>query len=536
MEFDMPKDLSSIIKVIGVGGGGSNAVNYMYQQGIQGVDFVVCNTDKQALDASSVPLKIQIGETLTEGRGAGSIPEIGREAAEESIQEIKNFLQENTKMVFITAGMGGGTGTGAAPIIATAAKELGILTVGIVTIPFAFEGRKRRQQAEAGLEKIRSQVDTLLVINNEKLREMAGNLAVTQAFAMADEVLATAAKSIAQVISSTGVINVDFNDVKTVMKDSGVAIMGYGVSEGENRAIECVEKAMQSPLLNDNDITGANYVLLNITYGDTEVTMDEISTITDFVQDQAGNTAEVIFGHGFDPELGNQLGVTLIATGFKSEPFTDIESPRAANRVVLEPESKKEIVKPLATPTDESNEPFIKQAPMVNEVPKEVSVSAPEFTFEINNKTEEQPFIFEKQATTPESKEETTMPTPSSIVKEESTSVQHVYNLDDELNAEIKPATAPIEEKKIVNEHHEEISLENKERIAKDRLESIRKITESFRNPENIRRYESEPAYKRQNIEFDSEKPSSEMNTSHFAIDKNDRLNGNNSFLHDNVD
>ena len=281
LQFDLPKDSSSIIKVIGVGGGGSNAVNYMYNQGIVGVDFIVCNTDRQALNISPVPLKIQLGASLTDGCGAGAIPEIGKNSAIENIEDIREFLGNGTKMVFVTAGMGGGTGTGAAPVIAQVAKELGVLTVGIVTIPFGFEGRKRRQQAEDGLEEMRKNVDTLLVINNERLREMSGNLTIGNAFSQADNVLAMAAKGIAEVISVTGNINVDFNDVNTVMKDSGVAIMGSAESEGENRAIEAIQSALSSPLLNDNDISGAKYVLLNITYGAKEVLMDEITAITD---------------------------------------------------------------------------------------------------------------------------------------------------------------------------------------------------------------------------------------------------------------
>ena len=265
LEFDLPKETTSIIKVIGVGGGGSNAVNHMFNQGIVGVDFIVCNTDRQALDVSPVPLKIQLGASLTDGCGAGSIPEIGKNSAIENIEEIRSILSNGTKMVFVTAGMGGGTGTGAAPIVAQIAKEMGILTVGIVTVPFGFEGRKRRQQAEEGLDEMRKNVDTLLVINNERLREISGNLSIGNAFSQADDVLAMAAKGIAEVISVTGNINVDFNDVNTVMKNSGVAIMGSATAEGENRAIEAVQHALSSPLLNDNDISGAKYVLLNIT-------------------------------------------------------------------------------------------------------------------------------------------------------------------------------------------------------------------------------------------------------------------------------
>ena len=303
MEFDIPKDQSSIIKVIGVGGGGGNAVNHMYNQGIKGVDFVICNTDQQALDISPVPIKMQLGASLTEGRGAGAIPEIGKNAAIENIDDIKSFLQSNTKMVFITAGMGGGTGTGAGPIIAKIAKDMGILTVGIVTVPFSFEGKRRKEQAEAGIKEMRDSVDTLLIINNEKLRDMYGNLTIRNAFAQADQVLSSAAKGIAEVISKIGFINVDLNDVNTVMKDSGVAIMGTATAEGDNRAVNAAEKALASPLLNDNDITGAKQVLLNITFGDVELTMDEMSEITDFIVDSAGVSAEMIMGQGYDETL-----------------------------------------------------------------------------------------------------------------------------------------------------------------------------------------------------------------------------------------
>lgn len=296
MQFELPQEESSIIKVIGVGGGGSNAVNHMFRMGIKGVDFIICNTDKQALGKSPVPNKVQLGTSLTRGLGAGAKPEVGRDAALESIEEIKNFLSENTEMVFITAGLGGGTGTGAAPVIASIAKELGILTVGIVTIPFTFEGKKRRQQAEQGLEELKKYVDTLIVIGNDKLREIYGSLKMTEAFAHADNVLTGAAKSIAEIISMHMHVNVDFNDVKTVMKESGVAIMGSAVASGEKRALRAVENALISPLLNDNDIRGARHVLLNIMSGSDDIEMDEFGEITDFIQEAAGGTAELITG------------------------------------------------------------------------------------------------------------------------------------------------------------------------------------------------------------------------------------------------
>jgi cell division protein FtsZ len=336
MKFDLPEH-SSIIKVIGVGGGGSNAVNHMYRQGINGVDFIVCNTDKQALDMSPVPNKIVLGTTLTEGRGAGSLPEVGRNAAIENIEDIRRVLSNNTKMVFITAGMGGGTGTGAAPIIAGIAREMGVLTVAIVTVPFLFEGKKRRQQAEDGLEQLKQNVDTLLVVCNDKLREMYGNLKLSDAFSHADDVLAIAAKSIAEVISLTQQINVDFADVCTVMRNSGVAIMGSAMVSGENRSTRAVEMALNSPLLNDNNITGARYVLLNIISGENEITMDELGEITDYIQEAAGQTAEIIKGYGVDASLGDNVNVTIIATGFnQNNPVAyEYSKKQAPQKVVM---------------------------------------------------------------------------------------------------------------------------------------------------------------------------------------------------------
>jgi len=319
MIFEMLKDKSSIIKVIGVGGGGGNAVNHMYKQGIAGVDFIICNTDSQALESSPIPNKVQLGSSLTEGRGAGSMPVVGMNSAIESIEDVKDLLGSHTKMVFITAGMGGGTGTGASPIICQAAKELGILTVGIVTTPFNFEGKRRKQQADEGLAALKEHVDTLLVISNDKLRQMYGNLTLSSAFAEADNILATAAKGIAEIITVPGYINVDFEDVKTVMQNSGVAIMGSASSEGEGRAYKAVQAALNSPLLNDNDIEGARYILLNITSGSQEVLMDEVSEITDYIQNQAGLTADIIWGNCHDESLGNKISVTLIATGFQTK-------------------------------------------------------------------------------------------------------------------------------------------------------------------------------------------------------------------------
>lgn len=324
ISFDLPKNQSNVIKVIGVGGGGSNAINHMFQQGIKGVDFVICNTDAQALENSSVPNKIQLGVSLTEGLGAGANPEIGEQAAVESFEEIKRMLDTNTKMVFITAGMGGGTGTGAAPIIAQQAKELDILTVGIVTSPFQFEGKQRNKQAQEGVEKLRKQVDSLIVINNNKLREVYGNLGFKAGFSKADEVLATAARGIAEVITHHYTQNIDLRDAKTVLSNSGTAIMGSAQAAGSNRASEAIRKALDSPLLNDNKITGAKNVLLLIVSGREEITLDEIGEINDHIQEEAGQTANIIMGVGEDENLEEAIAVTIIATGFDVEQQDEI--------------------------------------------------------------------------------------------------------------------------------------------------------------------------------------------------------------------
>src|SRR3954470_2256982 len=324
IHFDLPKEKSSIIKVIGIGGGGSNAVNHMYSQNIEGVNFIICNTDAQAIALSTVPNKVQLGPHLTQGLGAGATPEIGRQATEESLDELKGILEVNTKMAFITAGMGGGTGTGGAPILAKICKDLGILTVGIVTTPFAYEGRKRLAQAEEGIRLLKNHVDTLLVISNDKLRHQFGNLKMKEAFGKADNVLATAAKCITDVINSTGQINVDFADVCTVMSNGGVAILGSASAEGENRAHLAIENALTSPLLNDNDIRGAKWILININSaeGDHEFTMDEVEIIQNYLLEHAGEDTDVILGLGYDNTLATEIGITLIATGFQhKDPF-----------------------------------------------------------------------------------------------------------------------------------------------------------------------------------------------------------------------
>jgi len=350
IHFDLPKEKSSIIKVIGVGGGGSNAVNHMFSQNIEGVNFIICNTDAQAIATSKVPNKVQLGPHLTQGLGAGANPDIGRQATEESLEEIKNILEVNTKMAFITAGMGGGTGTGGAPIISKICKDLGILTVGIITTPFSYEGKKRQLQAEEGIRVMKQYVDTLLVISNDKLRHQFGNLKMKEAFAKADNVLATAAKCITDVINSTGQINVDFADVCTVMRNGGVAILGSAATKGENRAQKAIEEALSSPLLNDNDIRGAKWILININSaeGEHEFTMDEVEIIQNYLLSQAGEHTDVIMGLGYDNTLGASLGITLIATGFEHrDPFTKAADAKPA------PKKEDKIVMTLGLPEAE---------------------------------------------------------------------------------------------------------------------------------------------------------------------------------------
>ncbi len=353
IHFDLPKEKSSIIKVIGVGGGGGNAVNHMFKQQIEGVNFIICNTDAQALSNSGIPNRVQLGPHLTQGLGAGANPDIGRQATEESLEELKGILEVNTKMAFITAGMGGGTGTGGAPIISKICKDLGILTVGIVTTPFSYEGKKRQLQAEEGIKTMKQYVDTLLVISNDKLRHQFGNLKMREAFERADNVLATAAKCITDVINSTGQINVDFADVCTVMRNGGVAILGSAAVSGEGRAHRAIEEALNSPLLNDNEIKGAKWILININSaeGEHEFTMDEVDIIQTHLVSQAGEGTDVIMGLGYDASLGDKLGITLIATGFEyKDPFTKPVAkktePKKEEKIVLElgakPETKKE--------------------------------------------------------------------------------------------------------------------------------------------------------------------------------------------------
>lgn len=357
--FDMPIKDGAIIKVIGVGGGGSNAVNHMSRKGIKGVDFMICNTDSQALANSPVHTKVQLGSSLTEGRGAGNKPEVGKHAAQENIEDVIKVIGDETKMVFITAGMGGGTGTGAGPIIAEACRNLNLLTVGIVTLPFRNEGKRRIQQAIEGIQEMENHVDSLLIINNERIREMYGDFKISEAFAMADDILATAAKGISEIITVHGYINVDFADVETVMRQSGVAIMGSASSTGENRAIEAVEEALNSPLLNNNNINGARNILLNVTSGTQEITMDEIGQITDYVQARAGYDADLIWGNSADESLGEDISVTIVATGFSTSSIPEV----LANKKVEKTYHKLEDIAPHSGVTVKKQKTVPKQDP-----------------------------------------------------------------------------------------------------------------------------------------------------------------------------
>jgi len=527
MKFDLPKELASIIKVIGVGGGGSNAVNHMFKQGIKGVDFLICNTDRQALDISPVPVKLQLGEALTEGLGAGSQPERGRGAAQENLDEIRQLLGDRTKMVFITAGMGGGTGTGAAPVIASVARELGILTVGIVTMPFQWEGRKRKQQATTGIDEMRDAVDTLLVINNDRLRDLYGNLTLDNAFEHADNVLTTAARGIAEIITMTGKVNVDFEDVKTVMTGSGVAIMGMAESEGEDRALRAAQESLASPLLNDNDIRGAKYVLLNITHGTQEVLMDEINDITDHIQDAAGSSADVIWGYCRDESLGERLRVTVIATGFNVNPDTGgiLAEPK---REVHELGSSEPVM--ITTPIAD---PLSSGAPSVTEEP----APAPE-----------EPYIKvvpQGQGTIPFEPNPPYLPdaAPQRHVEEPEAEQDKVTHfLDEEVSSgaddTMHPGTAQE------GQSYDRVDPARHQANVEARQAKMREVHLKLRTPNGLSDLEREPAYKRKQVTLNDGPHSQDTGVSRYTLneevdehgERKVELRRNNPYLHDNVD
>lgn len=547
IEFDIPKEKSSIIKVFGVGGGGSNAVTHMYEQGIAGVNYVICNTDNQALELSSVPNKIQLGSSLREGLGAGNKPEIGREATEEAIDKIEEVLQTNTKMIFITAGMGGGTGTGGAPVVARLAKDMGVLTVGIVTTPFSFEGKKRLTQANAGIEELKDEVDALLVISNDKLREMHGNLKINEAFGRADDILTVAARGIAEIITKTGYINVDFEDVNTVMRDSGVALMGIGLAKGENRAIKAVEEAMNSPLLNDNNITGAKSVLLNISYGSDGLEMDEMAEITDYITRAIEIESDnLIWGLSEDEELTDEVRVTLIATGFESN----------AQRKKRENESKR-VIHTLATDDDQQQK--VRDQKKEEQVQEEIDEAKPylknkkeDAEQEIVQETEESSakqitFEFEpiKKKTAPKKVEESEISLDEQSVKE----FYSVEEVENEPVSNASPVSKPFQLQNSTGDKQR--SQSNAQSSSENKFEERKKAINHALNSKlerlqsfNVRPVQSdedeyEPAYKRKNIQIDTSPKSGNENVSRYSLGSSDDGSfefGKNSYLHDNVD
>ena len=537
MDFQMPKNQSSQIKVMGIGGGGSNAVNYMFEHGIKGVDFVICNTDAQALEASPVPIKIQLGASLTEGLGAGSNPEVGRKAAEESADRIIELLDANTKMLFLTAGMGGGTGTGAAPVIAEIAREKGILTVGVVTNPFSTEGGYRKQYAEDGLAELKKYVDTLLIINNDKLIEVYGDLTFTQAFGKANEVLNTATKGIAEVISQHLLVNIDLNDARKVLENSGTAVMGQAIAEGENRAIEAVMGALDSPLLNDNDITGAQQVLLKIVTGngDDEIKMSELFKIKNKIQEAAGRNVNIIEGIGIDPELGAAVSVTVVATGFEEK-----RKPKGTTIVGLNEEDVKvndkiesslstEPVVDLSSNGSPQHILDLEEEEYIAPIDELMTFGIPEAVQAIPQIAEDKKIVFELNI---DEEEETPEQVISSILQEEPKVEMKtvVLEMDDEQEVETLRTL----------DSNPKVSSDNMKVEAREREIRLRAISQQLRTPSGLTNLEDIPAYKRNQIELDATSHSSENEISTYTLSdgKNNstELKQNNSFLHDNVD
>jgi len=549
IEFDLPKEKSSIIKVFGIGGGGSNAVNYMYKLGIEGVNYVICNTDNQALEMSDVPNKVQLGSSLREGLGAGSKPEVGREATEEAIDQLEEILQTNTKMAFITAGMGGGTGTGGAPVVARLAKDMGILTVAIVTTPFVFEGKKRLMQAEAGIAELKDEVDALLVISNDKLREIHGNLRMSEAFAKADDILSIASKGIAEIITKIGYVNVDFEDVNTVMRDSGVALMGIGLAGGESRAVHAVEEALQSPLLNDNNIVGAKSILLNLSYGSDEITMDEMGEITDYIQEAIGVDAEnLIFGYSEDESLDDEIRVTLIATGFESNEQRKEKVKNA--KVIHTLENKSSQAAPVPTTAqaeadqvevDESM-PYLKTELADDSSAKQITfdfsdeeqtASRPTMEFKpLNQCNEDQS---QQEAEEIEAEVEEVQPTSNA------SPVTRVFTLRDE--EQTPEPQQPLLEQPKQEEFRtqvEDSSQEILQNTQDERIQRLKSFNLRVKTVEDVEELENQPAYLRKNVELDNVPNAKEQNISRFSLSESEEGEGaelrKNSFLHDNVD
>jgi len=505
--FDLPQHHKSIIKVIGVGGGGSNAVNHMFNQGIKDVEFVICNTDVQALKNSPIPNKLQIGINLTEGLGAGANPEKGRNAAIESRDDIREMMVNDTKMLFITAGMGGGTGTGAAPVIAKVASELEILTVGIVTVPFAFEGKKKMQQAMEGIAELKGCCDTVLVILNDKLREIHGNLSISDAFSQADNVLTTAAKGIAEIITVPGYVNVDFQDVRTVMRKAGAAVMGSATTEGENRARRAAEAAISSPLLNNKDIHGAKNILLSIISGDqAELQMDELSEITEYIQEIAGDDADVIFGHGVDPSLENNISVTVIATGFEVAQSDSLNLQDNGTKVFdLETTKQIDIFQP-------GKAPDLDTPPIVEEDQEPKPMEEIEF---------ERGYFFES-------------PTEGAGEIDDGEGEEGLFgDLDDDLVIE---EDTPVEKIVDSNGMPKEEKDVDQEKRSKQRKEKIKNLKGHIITDDEMKEKLDVPAYLRKKVVLHNAPHSSERNISKFNLNEDNQLIGNNRFLHDNVD
>ena len=556
-EFNLPKNQSSVIKVIGVGGGGGNAINYMFENGIEGVDFVVCNTDSQALEASPVPTKIQLGTELTEGLGAGSNPEMGKKAAEESIDKVKELLDANTKMLFITAGMGGGTGTGAAPIIAEVAKETDILTVGVVTIPFSTEGGNRHEYAMQGLKELRKHVDTLLVINNDKLIEIHGDLTFTQAFAKANEVLNTATKGIAEVISQHLLVNIDLNDARRVLENSGTAVMGQATASGENRAIEAVKGALDSPLLNDNNIKGAKQVLLKIVTGagEEEIRMMELADIKKKIQEAAGCEVNIIEGIGIDPNLNGEVCVTVIATGFNVKVITDpvtitLDGEKNIDDV-LNQEEQEEVSMPkkedeVQHTIFDNSEQIKTEDNLEKEIEEEIEQEVEkEIEEEIEQEVEEEINIQELEQV--ELSEETEI---NNEIELDLEPQKVVVNLDEEVALPEELIPTLKQEEVLVKEDIQEAAINESEDLpltqdvltnkSRERDDRLRNISMKLRTPSGLTSLEDEPAYKRDNVELEETPHSSESEVSKYTLsegeDNKTEIKPNNSFLHDNVD
>lgn len=516
-QFDLPSHHKSIIKVVGVGGGGSNAVNHMYSLGIKDVEFVVCNTDHQALESSTVPVKLQIGTNLTSGLGAGANPEKGKDAALESKEEIRDLLAQDTKMIFITAGMGGGTGTGAAPVIAQVARELDILTVGIVTAPFMFEGKKKMAAAEEGIRELKKYCDTVIVIMNDKLREIHGNLSISEAFGKADNVLTTAAKGIAEIITVPGYVNVDFEDVKTVMKGAGPAVMGSAKTVGDNRARRAAEEALNSPLLNQQNIYGAEKILLSIISGEeAELQMDELTDITDYIQEYAGDNAEVIFGHGVDSALGENIRVTVIATGFgKVDEDGEYVITKEKDTKVFDLDSQKEIAEDKPSSTSE----FMFDLEDLPE-PEDKKEESFEYEFswlkdEIKREVEEEE---EKDKTDRKSFQQSSFEFDFTDTYEEGSEVH-----EDEI--EIEDVFTHIPEAT-----QSRLAEERNKREELFEGKKFEMATDEFKERLDV------PAYERKKVKLQNPPHSSERNVSKYNLSEDNQILGNNKFLHDNVD